>query len=338
MATTAVKISKNYKTPKEPGTYHRLLCMTGKNKGTSYFLSNKRVVLGRSDKADVQVLDTKSSREHAELALVGGKYVLTDLGSQNGVIVNDLKVSQHRLVDNDKVIIGSTVYKYNSIVVKNELVPVEEEDLEEYEEEEEEEEEVPKKKGKKGKKGKKPTDEEARRKKLIMIAFAIVAMTFLLPDEQRKKGPKKAPTKGPSASLEDDGPKGFGDNEGMDKELRVKLGAIIHRGRREMREQNYFRAIEQFNLALILDPNNGEASFLLNKTKQRLDDQIKAIMAKGAQEENSLKYLGAIKQYCQVISYLQDYKEEDERYKQAEEKVEFIEEKLGMDKGEYKCF
>ena len=121
--------------------------------------------------------------------------------------------------------------------------------------------------------------------------------------------------------------------------MKRKIGAIIHRGRREMRERNYFRAMEEFNLALVQDPNHGEARFLLNKTKQRLDDHIKLILEKGAQEEHSLKYTGAIKQYCQVLSLLRKYKNDgDKRYEQAAEKVEYLEQKLGFEKGEYKCF
>ncbi|MDC1174842.1 FHA domain-containing protein [Bacteriovoracaceae bacterium] len=150
MNEQAVKIVKNYKLPTSPGKYYRVVCLTGKNKGISYFIQKKRIVLGRSDKADIQVLDTKSSREHAELTLIGNKYVLTDLGSQNGVIINDLKVSQHTLEENDKIIIGSTIFKYNIIKVED-LLPQEvevevDEDEEDEDEEEEEIEEKPKNK------------------------------------------------------------------------------------------------------------------------------------------------------------------------------------------------
>lgn len=168
MGEAAVKIIKNYKTPAAPGTYFRLLCMTGKNKGLSYFVSGKRVILGRGDTADVQVLDTKSSREHAEMTQVGDGYVISDLGSQNGITINDLKVKQHQLKDGDRVIIGQTVYKYSLIDVKPhmELVEVnEDDDLEEYEEEEAEE---------KPKKKKKAEDEAAKKKKLMIYGVVIL--------------------------------------------------------------------------------------------------------------------------------------------------------------------
>ncbi|MEX1099361.1 MAG: FHA domain-containing protein [Bacteriovoracaceae bacterium] len=137
--SSAVKILKHFELPKEAGAHHRLVCLTGKNKGLAYFLTGKRVVLGRTEKADIRVHDIKSSREHAEIIRVGKDYVITDLGSQNGVIVNDLKIKQHILNPNDKIIIGKTVYKFNQVEVKAEVKKVEE-TTEEFEDEEFEEE------------------------------------------------------------------------------------------------------------------------------------------------------------------------------------------------------
>lgn len=324
---TPVKIVKSVKVPKEPGVYYRLLCMTGKNKGLSYFINSKRVVMGRSEKAGIQVIDGKSSREHAELALVGEKYVLTDLGSQNGVMVNDLKVSQHRLADNDKIIIGQTVFKYNRIEVKKSDLPVvvnDEEELEEYEEEEQ------RKKNKK-----KP---KKKNNSLIIILVVALGGIFLLPDEgsspenKKRKGVAIGEVEREKISLSD--PR---NNEIEDKDVRDKLKAFIHRGQREYREGNYFRAIEQFELALILVPNHVDASFYLRKTKESLREYLSSIKAKAQQDQDALKYTTALNQYCAIISFLQEYPE-DERYKEAEKQIELLEEKVGYVKGEFKCY
>jgi pSer/pThr/pTyr-binding forkhead associated (FHA) protein len=137
MKANSIKIVKTLSPPSEAGTHYRLVCMTGKNKGLSYYINKDRVILGRSDNADVQVLDTKSSREHVELVKISDGYVLTDLGSQNGVVVNDLKVTQHNLVDGDRIIIGATVFKFNKIVVERKFEIVEAEDEEDDDEDDE---------------------------------------------------------------------------------------------------------------------------------------------------------------------------------------------------------
>jgi tetratricopeptide (TPR) repeat protein len=115
------------------------------------------------------------------------------------------------------------------------------------------------------------------------------------------------------------------------------METLIHSGRREFSEGNYFRAIEDFRLALLLNPNNGHASFYLSKAKQSLDDDIKKNMEKGKQEHESKKLQAAIVSYCGVLQLIQNYPD-DERYKNAQLQISAIESELGMEKGEVKCF
>ena len=116
MSERAVKLTRSLLPPGKPGEYFRIMCMTGKNKGISYLLFGKRILMGRGDKVDIQILDSNSSRQHTELVKHGDSYIITDLGSQNGTIVNKSKVRQHRLADADKIIIGSTVFKFNKLL------------------------------------------------------------------------------------------------------------------------------------------------------------------------------------------------------------------------------
>ena len=139
MSALNVKLIRNMLPPEEVGLHYRLLCMTGKNKGSSYYLTGNRVIMGRGETADIQVLDIKSSREHAELILNNGRYIVTDLASQNGLIINDLKITQHSLIDGDKIIIGATVYKFNRFDIQaKELALVDDEDEDDEDEDEKE--------------------------------------------------------------------------------------------------------------------------------------------------------------------------------------------------------
>lgn len=318
----AVKILQNYKKPREPGHYRRLVCMTGKFKGTVYYLMGSRVVLGRSDKVEIQVLDGKSSREHAELVLVNDSFVLTDLGSQNGVVVNDLKVSQHQLVPNDRIIIGQTVFKYDEIEVEKVVsltVASEDDDDDDIDEEEEEE----------------KVDPAKKKRKLMLAAVAMVVVVLMLPTGKKKK--RKKPSRSQSSVLDTMriAPPAVHDID--DKDVRDKLSAFIHRGQREYREANYFRAIDQFEMALILVPNHGQASFYLQKSQESLRNYIKQMEAKAEQQTASLRYQAAINQYCAIISFLQNYPD-DERYIKAKKNIEILEEKLGLESGESKCY
>lgn len=325
-----VKITRDLKTPEVAGVHYRLLCMTGKNKGISYYLKGKRAILGRSENADVQVLDTKSSREHAELTLHANKFILTDLGSQNGVVVNDLKVNQHTLEDGDRIIIGATVYKYSIHKVEPNLSLVESKDeIEEYEDDDQDTK-------KKSKKSKKTGEKRAPDKRIFLYGGVALLVLFLVLGDADKK-----PQEEVKAPSRDSGGQTFtGSNNAKtvtDLEQEKKLNAVLHRGLREFREANYFRAIAEFNFALLMHPNHGRASFYLNRTKQRLDEEIEMNFSKARQEVEALRYDAAIVSFCSVLRLLRDYPE-DERYLAAQKEIGVIKERMGYLDNEDRCF
>ncbi len=85
-----------------------LVVISGPSFGEMYRIKSNRTMIGRSERADVRVLDDGISREHAAIERDGGKLVLVDLGSTNGTFCNGTKVPRHELNDGDKVSIGST--------------------------------------------------------------------------------------------------------------------------------------------------------------------------------------------------------------------------------------
>ena len=122
------------------------------------------------------------------------------------------------------------------------------------------------------------------------------------------------------------------------KELQAKLNVILQRGLRELREKNYFRALKEFNLARMLDPDNPRAEFYIRKTEQSLDDEIKSNMLKARNDLDALKYNSAIVQYCSVVRLLEGKLAEDEpRLKKAKEQLNLVEKLMGLEKDEIKC-
>ncbi len=71
-------------------------------------LSKRRVVLGRSKEADLQVSDPNVSRRHAEVRQEGATYWLVDLDSTNGVEVRGKRVKRLKLEDGTRFTIGGT--------------------------------------------------------------------------------------------------------------------------------------------------------------------------------------------------------------------------------------
>jgi hypothetical protein len=75
-------------------------------------LEADRHVIGRLSGSDIEVGDTGASRRHAEIRRQGDHFVIVDLGSTNGTLVNDSPVAEQRLEDGDRITIGRTVFEF----------------------------------------------------------------------------------------------------------------------------------------------------------------------------------------------------------------------------------
>lgn len=70
------------------------------------------VVIGRLSSSDVVLPDPNVSRRHAELRRDGDRWVLADLGSTNGTLVNGKLAGEHALKDGDRLTIGTSELRF----------------------------------------------------------------------------------------------------------------------------------------------------------------------------------------------------------------------------------
>jgi hypothetical protein len=76
--------------------------------GKRHEIEKRRVVIGRSREADIQVEDPNVSRRHAEVQQEGATWWLVDLDSTNGVEVGGKRVKRVKLEDGARFTVGST--------------------------------------------------------------------------------------------------------------------------------------------------------------------------------------------------------------------------------------
>ncbi|MDW8281270.1 MAG: FHA domain-containing protein [Myxococcales bacterium] len=89
--------------------------LTGPHKNVDYKLK-ARTVLGTAPDCDIVIQDPRVSAHHCEIRQAEGGFKMVDLGSTNGLIVNDKRVKEHFLVDNDVFRVGTTEFKFKSII------------------------------------------------------------------------------------------------------------------------------------------------------------------------------------------------------------------------------
>src|SRR5215204_4476054 len=95
-----------------------LIFLTGDLLAVPIPLEREEVIVGRALEADVRVNDTKISRKHARINAIKNEadnstsYVLTDLSSRNGTLLNGQKVRQETLQNGDKITIGEHILRF----------------------------------------------------------------------------------------------------------------------------------------------------------------------------------------------------------------------------------
>src|SRR5262245_31466025 len=83
------------------------------------------VIIGKATGNDIVINDSGVSRQHATVRLQNGEYVISDLGSLNGIYVNSRKVPQgdtHQLRDGDKIQLGRVKISFNLEEVSTDAV------------------------------------------------------------------------------------------------------------------------------------------------------------------------------------------------------------------------
>jgi pSer/pThr/pTyr-binding forkhead associated (FHA) protein len=97
------------------GTYENapmLMVLGGTLKGKEFRLTNEEYTIGRTHTADIAIDETTVSRQHALIIRKNSEFLLSDLGSSNGIFINNIKMDRAALRNGDVFQIGSCVFQF----------------------------------------------------------------------------------------------------------------------------------------------------------------------------------------------------------------------------------
>jgi HD-GYP domain-containing protein (c-di-GMP phosphodiesterase class II) len=89
-----------------------LKCIKGEFEGQVLSYDEDRITIGRSSGCHLTIDDSACSRQHASIELHGGGYVITDLGSTNGLHVNEKPTLKGPVRFNDRIRIGGQEFEF----------------------------------------------------------------------------------------------------------------------------------------------------------------------------------------------------------------------------------
>jgi pSer/pThr/pTyr-binding forkhead associated (FHA) protein len=92
--------------------FGKLVIIYGDHAGREYRLGPKGVLIGREDQCDITINDSSVSRKHASVEGKDGRFLLQDLKSKNGTLVNGEFIDVHVLTHGNKIRIGRTVLQF----------------------------------------------------------------------------------------------------------------------------------------------------------------------------------------------------------------------------------
>jgi hypothetical protein len=78
----------------------------------TFSLEKERVIIGRLGDSDVVLEDPGVSRRHAEIRREDGEWIISDLGSTNGTMVNEATIGERALREGDRITIGRIVLEF----------------------------------------------------------------------------------------------------------------------------------------------------------------------------------------------------------------------------------
>ncbi|MBI4212674.1 MAG: FHA domain-containing protein [Deltaproteobacteria bacterium] len=78
------------------------------------FEAKATMTMGRAESNTIPVRDPKASRQHCKIERKGKEYVLVDLNSSNGTLVNGERVEEHVLSDGDEIQIGDVIIAFHA--------------------------------------------------------------------------------------------------------------------------------------------------------------------------------------------------------------------------------
>jgi hypothetical protein len=82
--------------------------------GSAFEVVKSALTIGRLPECDLVLDDPGASRQHARIRRTESGFVITDLGSTNGTLVNGHQIQEQDLQDGDTVTIGETDLQFRS--------------------------------------------------------------------------------------------------------------------------------------------------------------------------------------------------------------------------------
>jgi len=287
----ALKIERysNSEMERQAGEVARLRVLKGLDQGSIFIVKSSSVILGRGEDADIRIADLKASRTHARIDFTKDGWLVSDLGSANGVFFQGEYIRKFGLKSGEHFTLGDTIFEF---LVSGESVRVLTAPLRSGAEVAQLDQALSAQKMRVQalSKAPKPALKAAGAKKFnprtLLLVAALGGGYFYMNMDDVKKVPMKAVEK---KTAEEGDPQALASYlpSGVAKEIGKTAEQYYRQGFREYREGNLLRAKAQFDLALQVNPSHELARKYLHIADQDIKNEIKKMLVSGEKSVNA---------------------------------------------------
>jgi pSer/pThr/pTyr-binding forkhead associated (FHA) protein len=273
-----------------------LTILSGPESGVVYKLMGQTISVGRDAENDVVLQDIKASRKHATMQFIDGSYLIKDLGSQNGILINGKQTTEGILKPGDQLVIGSTLLRFGSpqsasLALINSAPP------------------FPNPLTFSSTKTRKPANPDQKPKFIPWVIGALVIILGFLflqnPTAKKKKfninDDEAVESQIEDISTSNETKQQELNKNGHDTQQYRDAQSFYQRGFREFREGGYTRAMQNFEAALAIYPSHPLAKRYLDRSRQKIDELVAQAIERGEKDFQNERYTEALNEYRTVL-------------------------------------
>ncbi len=290
--------------------------LEGLNKGDKIFITSSGISIGRKKGNDLVLEDALVSREHARIEQDLSGFSIRDLGSKNGVLVNNNLVESVSLKNGDIIRIGSTVFRFHM--------------------EEEKVDEAVVFEGKKEFAKKQKKASPVRVMIYVLVAFLVfIVLIALFSSKKPPEGTTGKTTEkrdvvepiSPTTTTPSEQPsETTSSKKELTEEEKARFNSIYQQGELAYFQGSYADATNLFKEALSINPECETCKKRIEDCNKKLIEIIKEIDKKAHEFFESLQYQRAIDEWQRILYIVKD--PNNQFYIEAKKNIEKAKERL----------
>lgn len=270
--------------PRQSGEVARIRVLKGKDVGANFVIKVSSFTIGRGEEVDLLIADPKASRSHARVDFTKEGWIVSDLGSANGIFFQGEYIRKFGLKSGEHFTVGETILEF---IMSQEDTRVLTAPIKSAQEVATQDIAFAQQKlrvknlSQGASAAKSATAQKKNPRTLILLALGAAAYLYLDQEEAAKqkvpvkKVQKKEDTEEEGRSLASYLP------NSVPKEVQKTAEQYYAQGFREYLAGNYLRAKDSFQLALQVNPAHDRARHYLANAEKENNDEIKRLINAG---------------------------------------------------------